>query len=893
MIRWRSTPTSVPCPVCGHGVPGSVVGDVGRDSTALTVVRCETCGTIVVVGADGEESQEPAELEPYLMVGANVHALVHNLYRGGTASRSVLDIGCGFGFAVAYADRILGWRSTGIDASASAALGGEYLGLDIRNSRFGVTTDLGETFDLVVGSAVLELVADPAGFLAAARRHLSREGVLVLTTPRAERVSAAFPLESSHIVGEGDRRQLFSRDGLERLLAETGFESVRIDDAGLSWVVVAAVRAGRDLGGDAQAPADDLARFYDELATSSQPLLSAAGAVRSLAHAVASGDRSRMETGEADAVRRISELHGADVSTPAALGRFAATAAGGMLPGLASLAHSAGMVRLIAGTDAQESAEYFQICDDAIARSAPIAADLTGLQKHARRHRLLALARTSPIAAVAAAGPTLADAPSDVAAEWTLRLASELTARDALEEAATLDGAVADALAEYKVLDAHSASVVLDAIRGIATRAIRAGERWSATCWLAFEEDLLLEVAEGFLDPDAVSVRLDSIVEERRRVASTTDVGYRASVPGLSPRLEELLWSRARTYTTEVPGKISVVMPLYNGEGHVERALDSIVAQTHEPLEVLLVDDGSSDDGLARALLAAPSLRIRVIPRLNTGQSGARNRGIRAARGEFIAFLDQDDVWRRDHLAVLHDVIAGDPDVAWAFSDFDVVDGAGSTLQRHYVGAAGMTPRSTLEDVLASDLMALPSASVLRRRALLDVNGFDRRLIGYEDDDLYVRLFRAGWLARTIPDSTVRYRAHSEGASASPLFLRSRLIFLRTLVDEVPDNLRLGRFPVSDHALPRFWTSSLWDYAFALGAGDLALARTIAGYAREISQFQKRVGLRRRAGLAMMDLPRSMRRLLAVVARLPRPLRPRLHPAFYESESRRRRLSAR
>ena len=97
---------------------------------------------------------------------------------------------------------------------------------------------------------------------------------------------------------------------------------------------------------------------------------------------------------------------------------------------------------------------------------------------------------------------------------------------------------------------------------------------------------------------------------------------------------------------------VSVVIPLCNKESYIRRALNSIVNQSFQDFEVIIVDDGSTDKG-AEVVRGFDDPRIRLIQQENSGTFTARNRGIKAARGDLIAFLDADDEWKPEHLEVL------------------------------------------------------------------------------------------------------------------------------------------------------------------------------------------------------------------------------------------------
>lgn len=108
--------------------------------------------------------------------------------------------------------------------------------------------------------------------------------------------------------------------------------------------------------------------------------------------------------------------------------------------------------------------------------------------------------------------------------------------------------------------------------------------------------------------------------------------------------------SHKRSYKSRSSAlKVSVVIPLYNKASYVQRALDSIAHQTFSDFELIVVDDGSTDDG-GRIVASHPDPRFRLITQTNAGPGPARNRGIAEARGDFIAFLDADDEWLPDYL---------------------------------------------------------------------------------------------------------------------------------------------------------------------------------------------------------------------------------------------------
>jgi glycosyltransferase involved in cell wall biosynthesis len=106
---------------------------------------------------------------------------------------------------------------------------------------------------------------------------------------------------------------------------------------------------------------------------------------------------------------------------------------------------------------------------------------------------------------------------------------------------------------------------------------------------------------------------------------------------------------KGRRANSTVDGRVSCIVPVFNGERFVAEALESILAQTYRPIDVIVADDGSTD-GTA-AILSGYGGRIRVVTQPTAGPAATRNLGLEAARGEFVAFLDADDVWHPEKLA--------------------------------------------------------------------------------------------------------------------------------------------------------------------------------------------------------------------------------------------------
>lgn len=184
-------------------------------------------------------------------------------------------------------------------------------------------------------------------------------------------------------------------------------------------------------------------------------------------------------------------------------------------------------------------------------------------------------------------------------------------------------------------------------------------------------------------------------------------------------------------------------MPLYNKAGQVLGTVASVLAQTVQDWELVVVDDGSTDTGpaLVRAL---GDERIRVVSQANAGVSAARNRGIELARAELIAFLDADDLWLPEFLATILALQADFVQTQWFATGYQIRPAHGSAFASRLRGAAGDFKRGLLPDyfktAVGSDPPVCSSATAVRRAAVLDIGGFPVGIGSGEDLLTWARL---------------------------------------------------------------------------------------------------------------------------------------------------------
>lgn len=220
--------------------------------------------------------------------------------------------------------------------------------------------------------------------------------------------------------------------------------------------------------------------------------------------------------------------------------------------------------------------------------------------------------------------------------------------------------------------------------------------------------------------------------------------------------------------------RASIIVPAYNTLATLPETVASLCAQTFTDLEIIVVDDGSSD-GTASWVAAQSDPRIVLVRQVNRGLAGARNGGIAVARGRFIGFCDGDDLWAPEKLETHIAFLEAHPEVGLTYSGSALIDAAGRPLGvTQTPKAAGVTAR----DVLLRNPVGNGSAPVLRRAALEDIAfrtpgeprdwWFDERLRQSEDIDCWLRLaLTTRWQIAGTARALTYYRILPSGLSAN------------------------------------------------------------------------------------------------------------------------------
>ena len=181
-------------------------------------------------------------------------------------------------------------------------------------------------------------------------------------------------------------------------------------------------------------------------------------------------------------------------------------------------------------------------------------------------------------------------------------------------------------------------------------------------------------------------------------------------------------------------GRVSVVIPTYNRRAVIWDAVASVLDQTHSDIEVIIVDDGSTD-GTANWLSTLDDERVRVIQfDENSGVSHARNAGIRCATGEFIAFLDSDDVWEPHKLQRQIACLEASPDIALVSCDWSIWEGG------NCIGAVRHRAPTNIYQLLSLKFVCATPTVVVRKCVLRYEELMDTKMSGCEDADLWIRV---------------------------------------------------------------------------------------------------------------------------------------------------------
>lgn len=220
-------------------------------------------------------------------------------------------------------------------------------------------------------------------------------------------------------------------------------------------------------------------------------------------------------------------------------------------------------------------------------------------------------------------------------------------------------------------------------------------------------------------------------------------------------------WQKLINFTHKSqPPQVTIIIPTYNCSQYLPQAIDSVLNQTYNAYEIIVIDDGSFDN---TSKIIEPYLpKIRYVYQENQGVSEARNRGLYLARGELIAFLDADDIFLPTKLEKQVAIFETHPEIGIVNSGFQIIKDNGDMVMN--VERWHEIPELTPE-IWVLHKPVLPSAMMFRKEWFDRVGGFDRRYFSCEDVEITLRMIIAGCRSLWLPEVTVGYRRHQQSAT--------------------------------------------------------------------------------------------------------------------------------
>lgn len=233
--------------------------------------------------------------------------------------------------------------------------------------------------------------------------------------------------------------------------------------------------------------------------------------------------------------------------------------------------------------------------------------------------------------------------------------------------------------------------------------------------------------------------------------------------------------------------EVTVVIPVYNGSNYLAEAIESVLAQSYRGFEILVVDDGSTDEtwSIIESYMAAHPGVVRGIRKANGGVATALNAGIRAAKGKYFAWLSHDDRFVPSKLQQQIDVLQSNPEVVGIYSDYFYIDAEGKNVGRVY---APWYPQGEMHRHLLQSVFINGSTLLIERRCLLEVGLFDETLRFAQDALMWIRLVMRFPLAH-IAEPLTEYRVHVEQTTNSTkrrALRRDGSLWLNRAIDDYP-----------------------------------------------------------------------------------------------------------
>jgi len=228
---------------------------------------------------------------------------------------------------------------------------------------------------------------------------------------------------------------------------------------------------------------------------------------------------------------------------------------------------------------------------------------------------------------------------------------------------------------------------------------------------------------------------------------------------------------------------VSTIVPAFNAERYLGLAIDSILDQTYSNIEVLVVDNASTDT--TAQVIKGYGDKVRYLREDTKGPAAARNRGLQESKGEYIAFLDSDDLWLPDKTERQVRFLTEHPEYGIVYSQYEYIDENGELYDNKW-GRVCTQTGWVFEDLLRHELQIGIGTMMIRRSSLEEAGNFNEKLITAEDTDLFIRLAKYSQFGH-IAGPVARYRSHKESLTKQQGVPRGTFKSLDYLVERYPE----------------------------------------------------------------------------------------------------------
>jgi glycosyltransferase involved in cell wall biosynthesis len=269
----------------------------------------------------------------------------------------------------------------------------------------------------------------------------------------------------------------------------------------------------------------------------------------------------------------------------------------------------------------------------------------------------------------------------------------------------------------------------------------------------------------------------------------------------ISEEARPLCWMGRGAVESQRMPRVSVVIPTYNSAASLREAIESVLGQTYLDFEVIVIDDGSTDD--TERVVRSFGDRVCYVSQRNSGAGAARNQGIRTSRGSYVAFLDSDDLWVPSKLEDQIPLLDRDPEIGLVYSDWAVVAEQGEDVPsylRNLPAASGY-----VFDGLVQCGFILTSGTVVRRSCLDEVGYFDETLSIAQDYDLWLRICYRWKVELVNKPLAIKRNRDGNLSSNLPKTAAERIMLFEKALRNFPDMTRPSRRLVSHQLAINYW----------------------------------------------------------------------------------------